>query len=76
MSSGVYVDYMIGYCDTACDSLSEQMAAYWGESTMEGWNSKWTRIATDLGSDLTNITTDVNKLKAQIRMVDDAIKKL
>lgn len=76
MSSGVYVDYMLGYIDTACDYVSTALDSYWGDSTIDGWYDKWDRITDDIDADITVLNSSLTTIKAQIRMIDDAINKL
>jgi hypothetical protein len=76
MASGDYVQYMVGYLNSACDSIETQMDTYWGASSIQDWGNLWTRIATDLQVTMNGLSTDVNTLKAQIRMATDAANKL
>lgn len=76
MASGDYVDYMISYLSPAMDSESTQLIAYSADITLDDWYGKWTRITTDLNSQLSILEDEVSKLKAKINMSRDAINKL
>lgn len=76
MASGAYVDYMLGYVNSAETSIDTDLALYWGDHSIDDWYSQWKRITSDLSADLTTMDTDLTKIKAQIRMVSDAISKL
>jgi len=76
MSSGNYVDYMMGYNNLAEDELSSELDYYVTQSTIDDWHNLWDRIVSDTSSAVTDLETAVNKLKTQIWMVKDALKRL
>lgn len=76
LASGAYVDYMLDYLDGACDSVTDELDTYWGKSTLEGWNTQWTKTKNDIDLDVTDLNTAIATIKAQIRMVDDALNRL
>lgn len=76
MSSGIYVDYMIGYLDEACDSVIDDLGNYWGTYTMGEWSSQWARMTDDVDVDITDLNSEIVKIKAQVRMIDDAVGKI
>ena len=76
LASGDYVDYMIGYLNTAMDSEAEQLTHYLGAETCDGWEAQWNRTITDLNEDLVDIAKSVNKLKIQTTVAKDAIAKI
>jgi hypothetical protein len=76
LASGAYVDYMITYNNNAADAIEEELVDYRSQSTMEDWDDKWNQLLGDVSTDVTTLETAVNKLKIQVRMVQDAINKL
>jgi hypothetical protein len=76
MASGDYVNYMIGWLDDATQDLATQMENYASDQTVTDWYNKWLEILNDLGTDVTTLNTDVSTIKAQIRMLRDAISRL
>jgi len=76
MSSGVYTDYMISYLNDAMDDVYDYLAKYWGVNTIDGWSSKWTTIISDTSSEVTTLTSDISKIKQQIQLIKDKLRKL
>ena len=76
MASGEYVDYMIGYLNTAMDSMYTQLDSYVGAVQIEDWGNQWSRTTNDINTIVTTLESDVNKLNQQVRMASDAIAKL
>jgi len=76
MASGDYVDYMIGYLNTALDSMDEQLNHYVGATQITDWGNMWDRTVGDVNTIVTTLENDVNKLKPQAQMVTDALKRL
>jgi hypothetical protein len=76
MASGEYVDYMIGYLNTAMDSMYTQLDSYVGAVQIDDWGNQWKRTTNDVNTIVTTLESDVSKLNQQIRMASDAIAKL
>jgi hypothetical protein len=76
MSSGNYVDYMIGYLNTALDSMDGQLDHYVGATQISDWGNQWDRTVGDVDTIVTNLENSVNKLKPQVQMITDALKRL
>ena len=76
MSSGVYVDYMIGYLNTSLDSMDSQLDNYVGETQISDWGNQWDRTVGKVDTIVTALENSVNKLKPQVQMVTDALKRL
>lgn len=76
MASGDYVDYMMGYLNTALDSVDSQLDSYVGAVQVEDWGNQWGRTTKDINTIVTTLESDVSKLNQQIRMASDAIAKL
>ncbi len=76
LASGDYVDYMISYNTAAEASLATDLGHYVTQSTLTDWDNLWVRILDDTAFNVTTLEIAVNKLKAQVGMIKDAIGKL
>jgi hypothetical protein len=76
MASGDYVDYMMVYNAAAIAETAEDLEDYVTDSTIDDWGRMWVKILNDTSADLRTLETSVSKLKSQIIMVADAVKKL
>ncbi len=73
LSSDEYVVYMISYLEEAIVSLDEQVNDCVAKHTVAGWDARWNQIIVDINRDITNITNDINKIKAQVTMLNNSI---
>ena len=76
MSSGDYVNYMMGYCESAEAYLIDEMPKYVTTSTINEWDALWGRILLDASGSVTTLEKAVRGVEAQMIMVSDAIKSL
>ncbi len=76
LASGAYVDYMLGYLNTAMDDIADQLNDYSANNIIEDWDTQWDRTVDDITTITTTLSTDISTLKQQIRMAQDAINKL
>ena len=76
MASGAYVDYMIGYMQTALTGLEAEVETYVADKTVTDWYDKWTEILDDTEARITTLNSDISKIKAQILMLTNAIDAL
>jgi len=73
MASGIYVDYMMGYCENAIDSLADQAKTYPANLTMSSWDTTWADVLTNTESKMTTLESNINTLRAQITMTEIAV---
>jgi len=73
MASGIYVDYMMGYCENAIDSLADQAKTYPANLTMSSWDTMWDSVLKETESKITTLESNINTLKSQIIMARNAV---
>ncbi len=76
MASGEYVDYMIGYMQTALTGLEVEVERYVADKTVTDWYNKWIEVLDDTETRVTTLNSDISKIKAQILMLTNAINAL
>ena len=73
MASGSYVDYMMGYCDEAMDSLETQVEGYPAYITMSNWNTAWDTVLDETESKMTVLESSITTLQQQIIIAQRAV---
>ena len=76
LASGAYIDYMIGYFNTALDGLDTQLETYVVEKTIADWDDKWDQIIDDIESRVTILGSNISTIKSQILMLRNAVDAL
>lgn len=76
MSSDDYLTYMIAYLDGSLTILKSDIDSYLVDQTATDWYNKWDTILDDLTLKITTLNTDINTVKAQITMLNNAIDAL
>lgn len=73
MSSGNYVDYMIGYNNEALDYLTGQIKNYIPDNIIGDWDNQWLRTINDIESMVIVLNNDITEIKTEIQMIKDIL---
>ncbi len=76
LASGAYIDYMIGYFNTAFDGLDTQLSAYVVDNTITDWDDKWDQIIDDIEVRVTTLESSISTIQSQILMLKNAVSAL